>query len=426
MKCLSVGKVFCKGGTHGKGFFQMIELWLVGLVGIAGFVETALHLMQWKFLRMLPEELPHELEGIMGSALAWERSRSFSLGRVMTRFGMVASGYGFLLAVLATGLLDTAGAWAFALMGGEGGAGVLLGALSAAAVWLVFLPWTWVRSFMIEGSRRTRISDIRRFWDEQVLFLILAMTISGALLGGAVKILEMPAGYLWLFGALVSAEFLVIWLFPVVAIPLFFPVKRLHEGPVNDRLQEICKAAGVENPGFWEVDTSKKPLAGNAMLSGLGKTRRFMLFDSLLRSKNLEDIGAIMAHEVGHLKKNHQTERFFLAVAVQGILLAVVGLTASGETGPAHLLRGVIVAHALATLLFQPVMIRFAQKQEFEADAFAAQLVGAPAMESALGDLASENRGWAPSREFYSLWYEPHPPVIKRIEALSGKGFSER
>jgi STE24 endopeptidase len=279
---------------------------------------------------------------------------------------------------------------------------------------------------MIEDSRRTRISDIRRFWNEQGLFLILAMTISAALLGGAVMILGMTAGYLWLFGALVSAEFLVIWLFPVVAVPLFFPVEPLRDGPVNEKLQKICKAAGVENPGLWEVDTSKKPLAGNAMLSGLGKTRKFLLFDSLLRSKNVEDIGAIMAHEAGHLKKNHQAQRFFLAVAVQGILLAVIGLTASGETGPAHLLRGVMAAQALATLLFQPVMVRFAQKQEFEADAFAARLVGAAAMKFALGGLASENRGWAPSREFYSLWYEPHPPVIKRIEALSGEGFSER
>jgi len=404
----------------------MDELWLVGLVAFAGFVETALHVMQWRFLRMLPGEIPGELKGLLDSDFAWKRSRSFSLGRTVTRFGMVASGYVFLLAALATGLLDVAEAWAFTLMGGEGGAGVLLGALSAAAVWLVFLPWTWARSFMIEGSRGTRVSDIRRFWNEQELFLILAMTISGALLGGAVKVLETAAGYLWLFGALVSVEFLVMWFFPVVAIPLFFPVEPLRDGPVNEKLQEICKAAGVENPGFWEVDTSKKPLAGNAMLSGFGKTRRFLLFDSLLRSKNVADLCAIIAHEVGHVKKNHQAERFLLASAVQGILLAVIGMTASGETGPANLLRGVIAAQALATLLFQPAMVRFAQKQEFEADAFAARLVGAAAVKAALGGLASENRGWAPSREFYSLWYEPHPPVIKRIEVLSGEGFSER
>ncbi len=404
----------------------MTELWLVALVAIAGFVETALHLMQWRFLRMLPEKPPHELEGVLDGDFAWKRSRSFSLGRTVTRFGMVASSYGFLLAVLATGLLDRAEAWAFSLMGSESGAGVLLGALSAAAVWLVFLPWAWARSFMVETSPRTRISEIRRFWNEQGLSLILAMTISGAFLGGGVLILGMEAGYLWLFGALVLMELLVIWLFPVVAIPMFFPVEPLRDGPVNDRLRDICKTAGVENPGFCEVDTSKKPLAGNAMLSGLGKTRRFLLFDSLVRSKNIEDIGAIMAHEVGHLKKNHQAARFFFAAAVQGILLTIIGLTASGETGPADLLRGVIAAQALAAVLLQPAMVHFAQKQEFEADAFAARVVGAAAVKSALGGLASENRGWAPSREFYSLWYEPHPPVVKRIEALSGKGFSER
>ncbi|MFP4482357.1 MAG: M48 family metalloprotease [Thermovirgaceae bacterium] len=404
----------------------MDGLWLVALVALAGFLETVLHFKQWRFLRKLPEKIPGELEGFLDSDYLWKQSLSFSRGRTVTRFGMVACGYGFLLTALFTGLPDTAATWTHSLMGGEGGAGVLLGALSAAAVWLVFLPWTWARSFMAEGSRRARIPDIRRFWNEQGLFLFLAMTVSGAAFGGAALILEMTSGGLWLFGAILFAEFLLIWLFPVVVIPMFIPVEPLPEGPVKERLQEFCTAAGLETAELREVNTSKSPRAGNAMLSGLGKMRRFLLFDSLLNSKSVENIEAIMAHEVGHLKRNHQVKRFLLAGALQGVLLAVIGVTASGTVGAAVILKGVIAAQALLVLVFQPLVVWFAQKQEFEADAFAARLVGAPAMESALAGLVSENKGWAPSDKFYSLWYEPHPPVAKRLEALSREDFSGR
>jgi Zn-dependent protease with chaperone function len=108
--------------------------------------------------------------------------------------------------------------------------------------------------------------------------------------------------------------------------------------------------------------------------------------------------------------------------------VAVICVAASGRSGPVALLEGVFAAQAVTVLVFQPLLIHCAQRQEFAADAFAAGIVGASAMKSVLEKIVSENRGWTPSLRLYSLWYEPHPPVVKRLKILAdeGGGLSER
>jgi STE24 endopeptidase len=401
---------------------------LVALVSIAGCVEILLHFAQLRSLRHFGEEIPPALDEFLDHVFTWKRSLAFGRSRVVSRFGMVVCGYGLLVTILSTGLLETVGVWARNLMGSEPGAGVLLGALSAAVTWLVLLPWVWARSFMLDDIGSARISDVQRFWNEQGIFLVLGMTVAGTALGGASLLLKMKAGYLWFYGIILVTEFLLMWLFPVIVIPLFFPVKPLPDGPFKERLQEVFRKAGLEATELWEVNTSKKPLAGNAMVSGLGKARKFLLFDSLLKFRSEEEITAILAHEVGHLKGNHQARRFLLAAAIQGVLVAVICVAASGRSGPVALLEGVFAAQAVTVLVFQPLLIHCAQRQEFAADAFAAGIVGASAMKSVLEKIVSENRGWTPSLRLYSLWYEPHPPVVKRLKILAdeGGGLSER
>jgi Zn-dependent protease with chaperone function len=113
-----------------------------------------------------------------------------------------------------------------------------------------------------------------------------------------------------------------------------------------------------------------------------------------------------------------------MAVFLQAVLVAVIWVLSGIGPRPVALLKGVFAAQALLVLVFQPFIIRKMQTQELEADAFAAGFAGAVAMKSALLGLASQNRGWAPSHLLYTLWYEAHPPVLKRLEALEEIGLS--
>jgi len=345
-------------------------------------------------------------------------------GKTAIRLGITASLYALVLYALFTPLLEKTGAWALVVMGSHAGAGVLMGALSALAAWCVVLPWSWARVFLVERDRPSTLDDVRRFWYDQSLYLLLAMTLSAGALGGAVFLSEAAGGFLGIYVALVFAEFLLVWLSPVFLLPVFFRVKAFPEGALKEKLLEIFGSAGLAPLKLQVVDTSQKPMAPNAMLSGLGRARRFLLVDSLLKSKSEEEVVAILAHEVGHWKKGHQTQRFFMAVFVQAVLVAVIWVLSG--IGPRHvaLLKGVFAAQALLVLVFQPFIIRKMQTQELEADAFAAGFAGAGAMKSALMGLASQNRGWAPSQFLYTFWYEAHPPVVKRLEALDEIGLS--
>lgn len=416
---------FSETGKHlAKGRPEMNASLLKWLVGTAGLVEAALHLAQWKFLGNLPGEAPavHGMPPCNGHV--WRRSVSSSRLQAAVRLGMNASFYTLVLAILSTGIWEEAGRWALAAMNSPAGAGVLLGAISAAGLRALCLPWAWARAFMVERNGLRRFSESRRFWNDQGLGLSLAMTFGAASLGGAVLLAERPDGYMWIYGILLCTEFLLVWLYPVVVIRFLFPVSVLPEGLLRERLGSFFEEAGLGEVEFWGIDTSRRPQAGNAMLSGLGRARRFLLYDSLVTSRPKEHVAAIVAHEAGHWRKGHQVGRFAVVAAIQGILVIVVWAVAGKGPGHVDLLEGALAAWSVFVLLFQPFVVFIARNQEFGADAFAARLVGAKAMSSALAGLASENRGWAPSCKLYSLWYEPHPPVMQRLEVLPEESLS--
>ncbi len=394
------------------------------IVALAALLEIMIHLAEWRFLQGLPESIPPETGRFLSNPFVWRRSVCLARGKTAIRLGITSSLYALVLYVLFTPFLEKTGAWALAVMGSHAGAGVLMGALSALAAWCVVLPWSWARVFLVERDRPSTLGDARRFWYDQSLYLLLAATLSAGALGGAVFLSEAAGGFLGIYVALVFAEFLLVWLFPVFLLPVFFRVKDFPEGALKEKLLEIFRSAGLTPLKLQVVDTSQKPMPPNAMLSGLGRARRFLLVDSLLKSKSEEEVVAILAHEVGHWKKGHQTQRFFMAVFLQAVLVAVIWVLSGIGPRPVALLKGVFAAQALLVLVFQPFIIRKMQTQELEADAFAAGFAGAVAMKSALLGLASQNRGWAPSHLLYTLWYEAHPPVLKRLEALEEIGLS--
>jgi STE24 endopeptidase len=138
---------------------------------------------------------------------------------------------------------------------------------------------------------------------ELLVTLVLGAIIT-SLLFGVVR--RLPKTW-WIWGSLVTVSFLtfVILIVPVYIVPLFNKVTRLDDPKVTVPIIRMARANGIPVNDVFEVDASKQSTRMSANVSGFGKTMRITLNDNLLKRGSLEEIQAVMGHEMGHYVLNH-------------------------------------------------------------------------------------------------------------------------
>lgn len=149
----------------------------------------------------------------------------------------------------------------------------------------------------------------------------------GVVLGGIIVMLlfwvvrKLPRTW-WIWGAVVTLLFLVftVMIGPVFLQPIFNKVTRLDDPRVTQPILRMARANGIPARDVWEIDASRQTTRMSANVSGFAKTMRVTLNDNLLRRGSLEEIEAVMGHEMGHYVLNHIPKdiTFFLVVIVIG------------------------------------------------------------------------------------------------------------
>jgi len=211
-------------------------------------------------------------------------------------------------------------------------------------------------------------------------------------------------------------------LFPVLILPLFYKSEEIKEHPCKERLLALLEGAGLKVTGLYRLDLSEKTKKANAMLCGLGATRRVMLSDALLAYPD-DEIIAIMAHEVGHYKKKHiiKLAALHTVLILAGLFILSQALAwyaarygldyAAAGTYPVFL--GVFAAWQLVTM---PLTNWFSRRCETEADRFALESTGlGSAFASALLRLAEGNLAPLEVPAFIEFFLYSHPAVAKRV-----------
>jgi STE24 endopeptidase len=193
-----------------------------------------------------------------------------------------------------------------------------------------------------------------------------------------------PLWWLGAAGVLVGLEVLVARVFPVWLLPLFYRLVPLVNEELHKRLLALASRAGVPVMSVWVADQSRKSRMANAALAGLGRTRRIILFDTLVSQFAPDEIEAVLAHELGHHVHGDvwrglgvQAALTLLALWIADRLLSL-GVTLWRLTGPADpaglpWLVGVLLGVGFVTA---PLAHGFSRRLEQQADDFALRLVG--------------------------------------------------
>ncbi len=252
---------------------------------------------------------------------------------------------------------------------------------------------------------------------------------AGSALGLVAAVHAAPSA--WPALAAPGAAFFVVslsFVAPVLLEPVFNRFHPLADAELADALRAFAARAGVPVRAVLVADASRRTRKVNAYVSGLGSTRRVVLFDTLLERASLHELEIVVAHELGHRRYRHVAQETVLAMfGVAGLAVALWGLLrwealldALGASGPGdpRVAPFLLLFAAAVGLVAAPFQSALSRHWEYQCDRFALEQVGElAAFESAFALLSQANLADpSPPRLLY-LWLFTHPTVPERLEA---------
>jgi STE24 endopeptidase len=349
------------------------------------------------------------------------------------RFGLFSGGVSSaaLLAVVLTGFLGLLDSVARSLPLHP----YLQGILFMAAVSVVFgairFPFSVYSTFVIEARFGFNKTTPKLFLIDMLKGLAISTVIGVPVLLGLFWFMDKAGQFwwVWAFGAMTAFQLVMSVLAPLVIAPMFNKFTPLPDGPLKDRIMNIASRLGFRTKGIFVVDSSKRSRHSNAYFTGLGGAKRIVLFDTLVSSHTEEEIVSVLAHEIGHEKRNHIKKGLAISTAISLAGFWILSLLvhweplyqAFGFAQPGYHSLLVLLAFCSGpfTFFLQPLFTARSRKQEYEADRFAVQGVGSAAgLKSALLRLSRDNLSNLSPHPLYSFFHYSHPTLAERIAAL--------
>jgi STE24 endopeptidase len=306
----------------------------------------------------------------------------------------------------------------------------VLGALLVVLSALVRLPL----SVWLGLTHERKFGFSRQTWKEYAVDRVKSVGIGAVLTGAGMAGLVGAAVVFpswWPLFASIGAALLVLaltFVAPILLEPVFNRFEPLDDAELREAIVRLAEDAGVPVREVLVADASKRTTKVNAYVSGLGATRRVVLYDTLLERATTPEVLTVVAHEFGHRRYRHVALATAIAMAgaVAFVLVlwallqidGVLGAIDATGAGDARIVAFVLLVGSLLGLLFAPLQASISRSWEYASDRFAVVQTGdLGAFESAFARLSDANLpDPSPPRLVY-LWFYSHPTVPERLEA---------
>jgi len=299
---------------------------------------------------------------------------------------------------------------------------------------LLELPFSIYSTFVIEQRFGFNRTSVKTFVLDLVKGTVLGLVLGVPLLYVILWLMAQAGAYWWIYAWMVWTCFslLIMWIYPNWIAPLFNKFEPLQAGETLDRIQQLLQRCGFSSNGIFVIDGSRRSSHGNAYFSGFGRNKRIVFFDTLLKMLSNDELEAVLAHELGHFRKKHILKSIMISIAASFAALALLAWLmrndwfyhALGVSTPSTYMALLLFTLMLPvfTFVLQPLLSMFSRKNEFEADAFAAEQTNAEYLVRALVGLYRENASTLTPDPLYSAFYDSHPPAPVRIAHLHARG----
>ena len=298
---------------------------------------------------------------------------------------------------------------------------------------LIDMPFAAARAFWLEEKFGFNRLTPQKFFVDQAKSGALELAISTPLLFGMFWLLGAAPDTWWLIAYVVFIAIAIAMtvIYPTVIAPLFNKFSPLEDGAMKRRMEALLARCGFESKGLYVMDASTRSTHGNAYFSGFGKAKRIVFFDTLLEKHSPDEIESILAHELGHFKFGHVRQMLALAAAIAFVGFAVLWWAFGSDVfagwfglpnDPGVVLVALLLAREPISHVLSPLLAWRSRRAEFEADAFAREIVGKEPMISALTRLTRDNLATLTPDPLYATFYFSHPPVPVRVAQLRADG----
>lgn len=298
--------------------------------------------------------------------------------------------------------------------------------ISGILFYLLSLPLNFYSSFTLEHKFNLTKQKAASWWIDQlkssilgyIIFLILVLSFYGILnkftqwwLGVAI---------FWIFFSIILAK-----LTPIIIIPLFFKYKKLDDQVLRQRILNLAIKMRVKLMDVFEIDLSKKTLKANAAFTGMGKTKRVLLADTLKDKYTHDEIEVILAHEFAHYRLGHIIKliivnslvtlgMFYLIFKTSAYTLAIFKLNSLTQIASLPLVFLYFLLFGIITMPLEAYVSRVFEK---EADSLALKTTGAKeAFVSLMNKLAAQNLADRNPHPLIKFFFFSHPPIDERVK----------
>lgn len=290
---------------------------------------------------------------------------------------------------------------------------------------LVSLPLSFYSHYVLEHQFGLSNQTFRRWLRNYSLSNVLTIALGIALNIGLFWIIWHTGGYWWLIAA---AAFFVVsivlgQLAPVLIVPLFYKVEPIDNPDLDARMRRLAEGTGIKIEGVYRLGLSADTQKANAMLAGLGRTRRVLMGDTLLEKFTPDEIDVIFAHELGHHVHKHIPKMIATGVVVSlagfyiidRAIAAWAGIPTAADA-PTSALPLVMFTLTAFSLVISPLQNAISRHYERQCDRYAlVRTKNAASYRSAFLKLARLNKADTAPHPLEVLLLHSHPPISERL-----------
>ncbi len=364
-------------------------------------------------------------------------ARASEYARAKTRVGILDEIVSdvTLLMILLSGLLPLIVLWSDKLGLSLIAAGLLFFFVPGLIQFLVELPFTYYNTFVVEQEFGFNRSTLRLWTIDLIKGGLVTALLFAAIFSILLLSISWSPRFWWFWGFLLlsAVQLVMAILYPVLLAPLFNKFEPVGDEKLSAKIGAQMKKSGIRVKKILQMNAGIRSRHTNAYFTGIGKTKRIVLFDTLIESHTHEEILAVLAHEAGHFRKKHVLKQLIIFACFSLAAFYATSLfirwpllfSTFGFSTPLPYV-GLFLAGVFgskAGFFLQPLYMMISRRFEREADIFAADMLGGgAAMAAAMKRLAADNLSNLNPHPLYVWFHYSHPPIVERVALLEGAG----
>ncbi|PVZ96551.1 hypothetical protein BB558_007532 [Smittium angustum] len=300
------------------------------------------------------------------------------------------------------------------------------------------VPFDLYGTFVVEEKHGFNKQTISLYLSDFFKTFALTASFGSLILSGLLWTIKRTGSsfYYYVMIFMMLVQLIGLTIFPTFIQPLFNKFTPLEEGELKTAIEALASRVDFPLKKLYVVDGSKRSSHSNAYMYGFFKNKRIVLFDTLIKQTNLQEVCAILAHELGHWKMNHVIRMLVVGQVQIFVIFYLFSLVIGQQkmySDFGFTSQPVFIGFMIYQYLYQPVdsvltyyFNKLSRKHEFEADEFSKKLGYGEHLVEGLIKIHLENKGNLNPDKLYSSYHYSHPPLVERLTALDDPNVSPK